>query len=147
MKRFILTLAVLAVFSSLGQAGTPDLSKGKEVPPTPCTEFYKDNEWNVSIWGTYAFTGTEYNPNVDPVDLIVSTTEGQTVLGSYDKYIGGDHAWGGGGDVQYFFHRYFGFGIQGFVLDAQKNGFFIDFDDEEEVFVHQRTSHQRAIGS
>ena len=30
----------------------------KQVAP-PCPEFYGDHEWNVNLWGTYAFTNTE----------------------------------------------------------------------------------------
>src|SRR4051812_2201137 len=146
-KQFILAIVLLAAFAGLTQAGTVSGKEMKQAAVAPCDEYYANNEWNVQLWGTYAFTGTEYNPNVDPVDLIVSTTEGATVLGSFDKYIGGDHAWGGGGDVKYFFMRYFGIGIQGFVLGAKKSGFDIDFDDEEEVFFHERTLHRRAIGS
>jgi hypothetical protein len=81
------------------------------------------------------------------VDLIVSTTEGETVLGTFDKYIGGDHAWGGGGDIKYFFHRYFGVGIEGFVLDAKKGGFDIDLRPLDDVFIHTRTNDRRAVGS
>ena len=144
-KRFILTVAILIACNGLIQAGSD--KEMKQVAPAPCPDFYGTNEWNVYLWGTYAFTGTEYNPNVDPLDLIVSTTEGKTVLGSFDKYIGGDHAWGGGADIKYFFMRYFGIGVQGFVLDAKKSGFDIDFDDQEEVFLHSRTLHERAIGA
>ena len=39
-------------------------------------------------------------------------------LGEYDKYLGGDHAWGGGMDFKYFFHRYFGIGLEGMALNA-----------------------------
>ena len=45
------------------------------------------------------------------------------MLGTYDHYIGGDHAWGGGGDIKYFFYRYFGIGVEGFALNASKTGF------------------------
>jgi hypothetical protein len=147
MKRLILTLFVLSVFSDLVRAGAEPSGKDiKQVPP-PCPEFYKDNEWNVSLWGTYAFTGTEYSPNLDPDDLIQSTTEGQTMLGSFDKYLGNDHAWGGGGDIKYFFHRYFGVGVEGFVLDAQKNGFDILLDPRNQIYIHQVTKHERAVGA
>src|SRR5437764_10776262 len=100
----------------------------KQVAPPPCPEWYGDNEWNVNLWGTYAFTNTEYNPNLWLVDVVQSTSEGHPVLGTYDRYIGGDHAWGGGGDIKYFFYRYFGVGVEEFALDASKNGFDI-FED------------------
>lgn len=121
---------------------------GKEMKQTvACDEFYADNEFNVNIWGTYVFTNTDYNPNLWLVDIVQSTSEGGPVLGSYDRYIGNDHAWGGGGDIKYFFMRYFGVGVEGFLLDAKKGGFDIFEDPTVPVFFRQRTSHERTIGS
>ena len=101
MKRFIITLSIFEICS----AGFV-FAGGKEITqaaPPPCPEWYSNNEWNVSLWGTYVFTNTDYNPNLDIADLIQSTTEGMTVPGSFDNYIGNDHAWGGGADIKYFF--------------------------------------------
>jgi hypothetical protein len=148
MKRLTLILIICSAFGGFAYSGTEYSGKGmKQVVPAPCPEWYGDNEWNVNLWGTYAFTNTDYARNLDLVDLIVSTTEGQTVLGTFDKYIGGDHAWGGGGDIKYFFHRYFGVGIEGFVLDAKKGGFDIDLRPIDDVFIHTRTNDRRAVGS
>ncbi|KAF5408895.1 MAG: hypothetical protein Udaeo2_09150 [Candidatus Udaeobacter sp.] len=119
----------------------------KQVAPPPCPEWYGDNEWNVNIWGTYAFTNTEYNPNLWLVDVVQSTSEGHPVLGTYDRYIGGDHAWGGGGDIKYFFHRYFGVGIEGFALDASKNGFNIFEDPTIPIFTTEKINHDHTIGA
>jgi len=65
----------------------------KQVALAPCPQWYGDYEWNVNLWGTYAFTNTEYNPNLWLIDVVQSTSEGNPVLGTYDRYIGGDHAW------------------------------------------------------
>src|SRR6267142_2222391 len=92
----------------------------KQVAPPPCPEWYGDNEWNVNLWGTYAFTNTEFAPNPSLVDIVQSTSEGGPVLGTYDRYIGGDHAWGGGGDIKYFFCRYAGLGVERIILNAHK---------------------------
>jgi hypothetical protein len=119
----------------------------KQVAPPPCPEWYGDNEWNVNLWGTYAFTNTEYNPNLWLVDVVQSTSEGHPVLGTYDHYIGGDHAWGGGGDIKYFFHRYFGVGIEGFALDASKNGFNIFEDPTVPIFTTEKINHDHTIGA
>ncbi len=119
----------------------------KQVAAPPCPEWYGDNEWNVNLWGTYAFTNTEYNPNLWLVDVVQSTSEGHPVLGTYDRYIGGDHAWGGGGDIKYFFHRYFGVGIEGFALDASKNGFDIFEDPTIPVFTTEKINHDHIIGA
>jgi hypothetical protein len=119
----------------------------KQVAPPPCPEWYGDNEWNVNLWGTYAFTNTEYNPNLWLVDVVQSTSEGHPVLGTYDHYIGGDHAWGGGGDIKYFFHRYFGVGIEGFALDASKNGFNIFEDPTIPIFTTEKINHDHTVGA
>jgi hypothetical protein len=119
----------------------------KQVAPEPCPEWYGDNELNVNLWGTYVFTNTEFAPNPSLVDIVQSTSEGNPVLGTYDHYIGGDHAWGGGGDVKYFFHRYFGVGVEGFAVDATKSGFDIFEDPTVPIFIHNRVNHERVIGA
>ncbi|HEY2103413.1 MAG TPA: hypothetical protein VGH08_09190 [Chthoniobacterales bacterium] len=119
----------------------------KQVAPSRCPDWYGDREWNMNLWGTYAFTNTESAPNPSLVDIVQSTSEGNPVLGTYDRYIGGDHAWGGGGDIKYFFCRYVGLGIEGFALDASKPGFDIFEDQTVPIFVHRRINHDHTIGS
>ena len=119
----------------------------KQVAPPLCPQWYGDNEWNVNLWGTYAFTNTEYNPNLSLVDVVQITSEGHPVFGTYDRYIGGDHAWGGGGDIKYFFYRYFGVGIEGFALDASKNGFDIFEDPTIPIFTTEKINHDHTIGA
>src|SRR5881275_3652178 len=119
----------------------------KQVAPPPCPEWYGDNEWNVNLWGTYAFTNTEYNPNLWLVDVVQSTSEGHPVLGTFDHYIGGDHAWGGGGDIKYFFHRYAGVGVEGFALEAHKPGFDIFEDPTIPIFTREKINHDHTIGA
>ena len=94
MKRLILTLIILSAFHGLAYSG--GFADKKEVAPAPCPQWYSDYEWNVGLWGAYAMTGTEFAPNPDLIDLIQSSSEGHTVYGTFDKYLGGDHAWGGG---------------------------------------------------
>jgi hypothetical protein len=133
--------------SKVSRADKDATKEMKQVAPPPCPEWYGDNEWNVNLWGTYAFTNTEYNPNLWLVDVVQSTSEGNPVLGTYDHYIGGDHAWGGGGDIKYFFHRYFGVGIEGFALDASKNGFDIFEDPTIPVFTTNKINHDHTVGA
>lgn len=113
MKKTV--FAILGVFSlsAFAYAGAEPLSgKDKEVvqPAPSLTEWYRDNEWNVGIWGTYVFTGNggEEAPNQG------------IVLWSSDRYLGTDDAWGGGIDLKYFFHRYFGVGIEGYGLAVHR---------------------------
>src|SRR6266436_2541860 len=119
----------------------------KQVALAPCPQWYADFEWNVNLWGTYAFTNTEYDPNLWLVDVVQSTSEGNPVLGTYDRYIGGDHTWGGGGDIKYFFCRYFGVGVEGFALNASKNGFDIFEDPTIPIFTRERINHDHTVGA
>jgi hypothetical protein len=91
-------------------------------------------------------TGTEFAPNLDLFDLVESSSEGHTVYGTFDRYLGGDHAWGGGIDLKYFFRRYFGIGVEGFVLNAHRGAGFDLESDGVSVFIHQRSSENRAVG-
>lgn len=147
MNRSILTAAFLTIFASGAYAGGYSGKDMKQAAPPPCPEWYSDNEWNVSLWTTYLFTNTDYSRNLDLVDVVQSTVEGAGVLGEYDRYIGDDHAWGGGIDLKYFFHRYFGVGIEGYVVNARKGGFDIFEDPFVPVFDIERETHHRAIGS
>src|SRR5947208_4259115 len=60
MKRFPLALCAIAILISAAQAG-PDRYSSKETASVPpCPAWYADNEWNVSLWGAYAFTNNDY---------------------------------------------------------------------------------------
>ena len=114
MKTLTSLWLALVMTAPFARAGTESYS-GKEIQPTRQTEvcnWYRDTEWNVGLWGTYAFTGTENHRN----SLLDTFQTGQS--GSYDQFLGGDHAWGGGADIKYFFMKYFGVGIEGFGLAA-----------------------------
>ena len=134
-----------AAYARSGKDSGKEMKQVAYVPP--CPQWYRDREWNVNLWGTYAFTNTEFAPNPSLVDIVQSTSEGNPVLGTYDRYIGGDHAWGGGADIKYFFCRYVGLGVEGFALDASKPGFNIFEDQSVPIFVHQRINHDHTIGS
>jgi hypothetical protein len=134
-----------ASYSRSGKDSGKEMKQVAYVPP--CPQWYGDREWNVNLWGTYTFTNTEFAPNPSLVDIVQSASEGNPVLGTYDRYIGGDHAWGGGGDIKYFFWRYLGLGVEGFALDASKAGFNIFEDQAVPIFVHQRINHDHTIGS
>jgi hypothetical protein len=125
MKQLALTFCTMAVLASAAFAG-PEYSgkETKQVAPPPCPQWYADNEFNVSLWGTYLFTGNNW------ID---------------DRYVGADHAWGGGIDLKYFFHRYFGVGIEGWVVDARRQT--TDFEVAPPVFIDRTGNESRAIGS
>jgi len=138
MGKINLSLIALVVFASVVRGGTEysgkEMQQTATVQPQEC--FYGDNEWNVSLWGTYGFTGTE-SKGVGAQDFFLGDNRG-------DRYLENDHAWGGGGDVKFFWHKYFGFGVEGFVLDAKRtqftfagtglpNGTFFSKDDDRRI--------------
>jgi len=116
MKRFF-ALTVVTFFALVGFvcAGPQPISdkEMKQVAPPPCPEWYGDQEWNVAVWGAFAFGG-DNNETL--------TTESTPSGNSFhlDRGIIEDTAFGGGADVKYFFHRYFGVGIEGFILDPNR---------------------------
>ncbi|PYK99425.1 MAG: hypothetical protein DME32_12785 [Verrucomicrobia bacterium] len=63
MRNLNLLLAIFFGMVLAAFAGTESYTgkEMKQVQPAPCPEWYGDTEWNVSIWGAYAFTGTESN--------------------------------------------------------------------------------------
>src|SRR5882724_7510208 len=127
MKRLVSCLLGLGVITSAAFGGTEYSGKEmKQVAPPPCPEWYADNEFNVSLWGTYVFTGNNWQN---------------------DRYIEADHAWGGGSDLKYFFHRYFGVGIEGWAASARqaRQNIFIDFSDD--IFENSVTRESNVIGA
>jgi opacity protein-like surface antigen len=103
MKKLTLSLCALVALGSVAFAGTETYSKdSKSVTPPPCPQWYADHELNLTLSGVYAFTGSEWRE---------------------DRFLGVDHAWGGAVDFKYFMHRYFGFGVQGFILNANRQDF------------------------
>jgi hypothetical protein len=128
MKKLMLSMLGFGAIASLAFAGTETYG-GKEMKqvaaPLPCPEWYADREFNVSLWGTYAFTGNEW---------------------ANDRYLEADHAWGGGLDVKYFFARYFGIGVEGWAVDARR-AFVIDNDFDNPVPGHNIGHDSRAVGA
>jgi hypothetical protein len=124
LKTLILCVLAIVTIVSVSFAGSEYSGKEmKQIAQLPCPEWYADNEWNVSLWGTYVFTGNEWRN---------------------DRYIEADHAWGGGMDAKYFFHRYFGVGLEGWAVDARRE--FIDVSGVE-VFQFRIGHESRAVGS
>src|SRR4029453_1963899 len=127
MKKLLLALFGTAAIASGAFAG--ETYSGKEmrqVAPLPCPEWYRDTEFNVGLWGTYVFTGNSW---------------------ANDRYLEADHAWGGGGDLKYFFHRYFGVGVEGWAVDARRafTDAFFDFDNG--IFEINSRHESRAVGA
>jgi hypothetical protein len=132
---------VFAAAASAALAGTETQFSGKEMrqQAAPAGCWYADHEWNVSLWGAYAFTGTDSN-GVGAPEFFFGENHG-------DRYLETDHAWGGGGDIKYFY-KYFGLGVEGFVLDAKRTQF--DFDAPAATppgFLFTKNDDRRAVSS
>ena len=128
MKKSVLGLLCIAAITSAAVAGTETYSgkEMKQVAPPPCPQWYADNEFNVSLWGTYIFTGNSWQN---------------------DRYLESDHAFGGGIDLKYFFHRYFGVGIEGWAVDARRSFEDVFVDLNNGVFSDTTRHESRAVGS
>lgn len=108
MKKLALGFCTLVVLGSAAFAGTEMTTESKAVVPPPCPEWFADHEFNLSLSGVYAFSNHDSDFGTDFMD----------------------NAWGGAIDAKYFFARYFGIGVQGFLLDASNDDDF-DFDDDD----------------
>ena len=102
----------------------------QSVVPATLPQWYADREFNLGFWGTYLFTSSSHD----------------------DRYLETDHAWGGGIDAKYFFTRYFGLGVEGYVVDAtrtriERNGVIALSVPPEFNGVKSRTKDSRAVGS
>src|SRR5262249_32638178 len=149
MKKLTLTFcALIALFAAapaIFADGPEAVSGKKEVmqPAPPVCDFYRAHEWDLGIWGAYAFggdTGQFHVPNEDPfvpdedpetTDIGTGFTGEQAAdnpnerfnIGqvSQNQLFGRDDSWGGGVDVKYFWSKYFGVGIEGLGLAAKTN--------------------------
>src|SRR6266550_9601042 len=157
MKKLTLTFCALfaLIVAPAIYADGPEKYSGKEKevmqPAPPVCDLYRAHEWDLDIWGAYAFaadTGQFDVPNDDPFfpDTDVTNTTQTTILGiplglpitteprnfnpnervnigqvSKNQLFARDDAWGGGADVKYFWSRYFGVGIEGVGLAAKTN--------------------------
>ena len=89
-------LAASAIASTSAFAGdTTYVASKTYVAPEIRTSLYPDHEFTIDLFGTYAFTE------------------------STNERILGDHAFGGGLAVNYFFTKYIGLGIEGQALKNQ----------------------------
>jgi len=139
MNKMILGLVVFSSAASLALAGTE--YSGKEMRQTTAPEecFYGDQELNVSLWGTYAFAGTDQG-HIGAPGFFFGDDRG-------DRYLQADHAWGGGIDAKYFIHKYFGFGFEGFLVDAKRTEFDFTGVPQSGGFTFLKRDDSRAVGS
>jgi hypothetical protein len=99
MKKLILCVGALVAFGGAAFAGTQTYSKETATTPPPCPQWYADNEFNISLSGVYGWR----NQSDDPFD------------------VDWGNGWGGAIDAKYFVHRYYGFGVQGFIMSIDRD--------------------------
>ena len=149
MKKLTLTFcALFALFAAapvIFADGPESYSGKKEVmqPAPPVCDFYRAHEWDLSIWGAFAFasdTGRTdlandqtdpFFPDTDPTTVDIGTGFNQEQkednlkerinLGQVSKneLFARDNTFGGGVDVKYFWSKYFGAGLEGVGLAAK----------------------------
>jgi Outer membrane protein beta-barrel domain len=93
-KSIAFAVAVIALQALPSFAGeTVASSKAVVAPPPPPVEsLYRDHEWQIDVFGAYAPSGPDAG-----------------------RFLG-NHAWGGGAGISYFFTRNFGLGLEGSAL-------------------------------
>jgi hypothetical protein len=114
MKKLTITLFASIALAASSFAGHEMVSSGKEykggkgpIPPVLC---FADKELQLDVFGAY------------------QVGEGPTHAGPI-----GDHGWGGGIGVNYFFSRYIGVGAEGYWIAADHNAA-ADVDGGETTF-------------
>jgi hypothetical protein len=98
MRKFLVIVLALAAFTITGHAGPVAPYRSAQEYSPSSQDWFHDREWNFDLFGTYAFTAAAYRN---------------------DRFLGVDHAWGGGLDVNYMFSRYLGLGIEGYGVAAR----------------------------
>jgi hypothetical protein len=140
MKKITLGLVVFSSAASLALAGTE--YTGKEMRQTAVQTqecFYGDTELNISLWGTYVFAQND-QAHIGAPGFFFGDDRG-------DTYLQADHAWGGGLDAKYFIMKYFGFGFEGFVVDAKRTEFDFTGTPTAGGFLFTKRDDSRAVGS
>ena len=93
MNKLLSTTLSAVVLVNSGLAGETMMRSSKETH-APTTSCFADREWQIDLFGTYGFAANN------------------------QERILGDHAWGGGLGVNYFFQRYLGVGLEGILYDT-----------------------------
>ena len=107
MRKLLTQLSCCVLIVTTARGGTYQaLDQGATAMSQP-EGWYRSGEFNVQLWGTYAFTANHYNFE--------------------DRYLGADHAWGGGLDVKYFVTRYFGIGLSGYAVSARQTFSYLSY--------------------
>ncbi|MEY2487185.1 MAG: hypothetical protein QOH39_2833 [Verrucomicrobiota bacterium] len=109
--------------ASAGVDGSSTKATGEPVATQPCT-WYRGHEWEISVWGAYAFPGNQNGNDLRDVAFNHEMNEGadnhEGNIGrlNNDRFLNHDDVGGGGLDIKYFFNKYIGVGVEGYALAA-----------------------------
>lgn len=97
MKQLLLSITTAAAVTGGAFAGQPMAPSYKETPPPAPVACVPDREWQIDLFGNYSLTGHDQD------ELM------------------GDHAWGAGLGINYFFARYIGLGAEGIWMHPNQD--------------------------
>jgi len=125
MKCVALVATALSVCLCLSYAGTERYAgKEMEEPPVTTCDWYGGHQWEISVWGAYAFPGNQNGQDLFNIGFFHELHEGadnhEANLGRLqtDRFLNDDDVGGGGLDLKYFFNKYIGVGLEGYALSA-----------------------------
>ncbi|MDQ3622980.1 MAG: porin family protein [Verrucomicrobiota bacterium] len=95
MKNITLAAAAAVFVTSSAFAGEMVATRDKEYYPPEEPLCFAEREWQIDLFGVYGWTAS-----------------------NQDRILG-DHAWGGGIGVNYFFTRHVGIGLEGMIYDTE----------------------------
>ncbi len=95
MKKTAISVLSCVALSATTFAGTSVVSSKEMKQPVAPATCFNDTELQADVFGAYAIT-----------------------KGGQGGALNGDHGWGGGVGVNYFFQRYIGVGVEGYWLDS-----------------------------
>jgi len=125
MTKLLGAMILVCWLTAISYGGTPayvDKSVKEAVAPASCPEWYRDTELNVTLWGTYAWASNDGHADINNFQPSFRAAGfNANELMASDRYLETDHSWGGGFDIKYFVRRYVGIGIEGFLVEAERN--------------------------
>ena len=124
MKKLLACLSLVMLVAVTARSG-PSETLDKGVTDTTHS-WYAAREFNVQLWGTYAFTANEYHQ---------------------DRYLKADHAWGGGLDAKYFFNRYVAAGLEGYAVSRTTSFPYVAFYSPAVGITYPTLKDTRTIGA
>jgi hypothetical protein len=126
MKTFFAAASLLLSLALTAHSGpSPTFEKGSTTSvETP--GWYASREFNVQLWGAYAFSANEYRQ---------------------DRYMKADHGWGGGLGMKYFLNRYVGVGLEGYAVSRTSSFGYVTLFPGSGGFIEETLHDTGTIGA